>query len=147
MEDDYPCVVDGAPASIGVNLRFEHAPPASHDTRYTLAILMREGGDQGLGTAAEVAALDLVEEALMPRAFALGLTYVGRLRTRGVWEVTFYGPRNHLTTLRAHATELAGDRQIAILVLHHSQKAKTSPGAVGWQSLEQSICPGESRCQ
>ena len=116
MEDDYPCVVDGAPASIGVNLRFEHAPPATHDTRYTLAILMREGGDQGLGTAAEVAALDLVEEALMPRAFALGLTYVGRLRTRGVWEVTFYGPRNHLTTLRAHATELAGDRQIAAIM-------------------------------
>lgn len=116
MEDDYPCVVDGAPASIGVNLRFEHAPPATHDTRYTLAILMRDGGDRGIGTEAEAAALDLVEEALMPRAYALGLTYVGRLRTRGVWEVTFYGPRNHLTTLRAHATELAGDRQIAAIM-------------------------------
>lgn len=116
MEDDYPCVVDGAPASIGVNLRFEHAPPATHDTRYTLAILMRDGGDHGLGSDAEAAALDLVEQGLMPRAHALGLAYVGRLRTRGVWEVTFYGPRNHLTTLRAHATELAGDRQLAAMM-------------------------------
>ena len=74
MEDDYPCVVDGAPASIGVNLRFEHAPPATHDTRYTLAILMRDGGDRGIGTEAEAAALDLVEEALMRqhrRAFGI----------------------------------------------------------------------------
>lgn len=113
--DDYPCVVDGAPASICVNLRFEHALLETHDCRYTVAILMRDAGE-GLGTDDEVAALDLVEESLMARAHALGLVYVGRLRTRGVWEVTFYGPRGHLTALRTRAAELGGDRRIAAMM-------------------------------
>jgi hypothetical protein len=112
----YPCLVDGAPASIYVNLRFENAPPAHHDTRYTIAIAMRDRGEHGIGTADEAAALNLVEEALMARAFALGVTYVGRLRTRGVWETTFYGPRGHLASLRALATERAGDRHVAAIM-------------------------------
>lgn len=120
MDDDaldfYPCLVDGAPASIYVNLRFEHAPPADHDTRYTVAIAMRERGEHGIGTAEEAAALNLVEEALMARAHALGVTYVGRLRTRGIWEVTFYGPRGHLAPLRTLATERAGDRRVAAIM-------------------------------
>jgi hypothetical protein len=112
----YPCVVDGAPASIYVNLRFENAPPAGHDTRYTVAILMREHGEHGIGTADEAAALNVVEEALMVRAYALGVTYVGRLRTRGVWETTFYGPRGHLAALRTLALERAGDRRVAAIM-------------------------------
>jgi hypothetical protein len=114
--DFYPCLVDGAHASIYVNLRFENAPPANHDTRYTIAILMREPGEHGIGTDAEATALDLVEEALMARAHALGVTYVGRLRTRGVWEITFYGPRGHLAALRTMATERAGDRRVAAIM-------------------------------
>lgn len=112
----YPCLVDGAPASIYVNLRFENAPPASHDTRYTIAIMMHERGEHGIGTQAEATALNLVEEALMARAHALGVTYVGRLRTRGVWEVTFYGPRGHLAPLRALAIERAADRRVAAIM-------------------------------
>jgi hypothetical protein len=112
----YPCLVDGAAASIYVNLRFEHAPPAGHDTRYTVAILMREQGEHGIGTEEEGAALNLVEEALMARAHGLGITYVGRLRSRGVWEITFYGPRGHLASLRTLATERAGDRRVAAIM-------------------------------
>lgn len=120
MDDDelefYPCLVDGAPASIYVNLRFEAAQPAEQDTRYTVAILMRELGEHGIGTADEGAALNLVEEALMARAYVLGLTYVGRLRTRGIWEVTFYGPRGQLAPLRSLAIERAGDRRVAAIM-------------------------------
>lgn len=120
MDDDelefYPCLVDGAPASIYVNLRFEDARPADHDTRYTVAILMRERGEHGIGTEAEAAALNLVEEALMARAHARGVTYVGRMRTRGVWEITFYGPRGHLAALKTLATERAGERQVAAIM-------------------------------
>jgi hypothetical protein len=112
----YPCLVDGAPASIYVNLRFEDAPPADHDTRYTIAILMLERGEHGIGTEAEANELNLVEEALMVRAHALGVTYVGRLRTRGVWEITFYGPRGHLAPLRTLATERAADRRVAAIM-------------------------------
>ena len=114
--DFYPCLVDGAPASIYVNLKFETAMPSTHDTRYTVAILMREAGEHGIGTADEAAELDRVEEALMVRAFTLGLAYVGRLRRRGVWEVTFYGPRGHLSPLRTLATERAGDRRVAAMM-------------------------------
>lgn len=119
--DFYPCLVDGAPASIYVNMRFENAPPATQDTRYTVAILMREPGEHGIGTADEAAALNLVEEALMARAFALGLTYVGRMRSRGVWEVTFYGPRGHLGPMRSLATERAGDRRVAAIMNPESE--------------------------
>jgi hypothetical protein len=114
--DFYPCLVDDAPASIYVNMRYEGAPPATHDTRYTVAILMRAPGDHGIGTADEAADLNLVEEALMARAFVLGLTYVGRLRSKGVWEVTFYGPRGHLAPLRSLAIERAGDRRVAAIM-------------------------------
>lgn len=114
--DFYPCLVDGAPASIYVNMRYEGAPPATHDTRYTVAILMAEPGEHGIGTAAEAETINVLEEALMARAFALGLTYVGRLRSAGVWEVTFYGPRGHLAPLRALATEKAGERRVAAIM-------------------------------
>jgi hypothetical protein len=112
----YPCLVDGAAASIYVNLRFENAVPEGHDTRYTVAIVMRERGEHGIGTAEEAAALNLVEEALMVRAHRLGISYVGRLRTRGLWEITFYGPRGHLASLRELTTERAGDRRTAAIM-------------------------------
>jgi hypothetical protein len=118
-EDDldfYPCMVDGAPASIYVNLRFEHAPPATHDTRYTVAIMMRDAAEHGIGSAAEAASLNLVEEALIARAFALGAVYVGRLRTSRIWESTFYGPRGHLDALRTCAVERAGERRVAAMM-------------------------------
>ncbi len=135
--DFYPCLVDDAPASIYVNMRFEAAPPATHDTRYTIAMLMREPGEYGIGTAEEAAALDLVEEALMARAFVLGLVYVGRLRSRGVWEVTFYGPRGHLAPLRTLATERAGERRVA---------AVTNPEAA-WTYYRELLLPDAERRQ
>jgi Regulator of ribonuclease activity B/Family of unknown function (DUF695) len=133
----YPCLVDNAPASIYVNLRFENTPPAGHDTRYTVAIAMRERGEHGIGTEAEGAALNLVEEALMARAYALGITYVGRLRTRGIWEITFYGPRGHLAPLRTLATERAGDRRVAAIM-------NPEPG---WDYYRELLLPDAERRQ
>jgi hypothetical protein len=135
--DFYPCLVDGVAASIYVNLKFEHAPPKAHDTRYTIAIVMRDAGEHGIGTAGEAAALNLVEEALMARAFVLGVAYVGRLRCRGVWEVTFYGPRGHLTPLRTLALERAGDRRVAAI---------TSPEP-GWTYYRELLLPDAERRQ
>ena len=62
----YPCLVDGTPASIYVNLRFESSPPPAADTRYTIAIAMREPGEYGIGTADKAGALDLVERDNAP---------------------------------------------------------------------------------
>ncbi len=101
--DFYPCLVDGAPASIYVNLRFDGAPIADATTRYEVLIRLREGGAHGIGREDEAAELGHVEEAIIERADAHGLVYVGRLRHRGVWETTFYGPAGHEDEIRAAA--------------------------------------------
>lgn len=111
----YPCLVDDAPASIFVNLRFESdGPPSNADTRYWVAIQMREAGPHGIGTEAEADALNAVEEALITQLAELGTIYVGRIRNRGTWEITFYGPAGHVDALRAAAQERLGSRRLDI---------------------------------
>jgi hypothetical protein len=109
--DFYPCLVDGAPASIYVNLRFEtETPPPAADTRYSVTIHMQDRGPHGIGTAEESEALDASEVSLIARAREDGLVYVGRTRSRGEWEVTFYGPAGHREQLRERAAASAGGR-------------------------------------
>jgi hypothetical protein len=98
--DFYPCLVDGAPASIYVNLRYETQPAPDADTRYTIAVPILDRGSHGIGTAEEGEVLNAWEESLIER---LGLVYVGRVRNRGIWEVAFYGPAGQLETVRAAA--------------------------------------------
>jgi hypothetical protein len=111
--DFYPCLVDDAPASIYVNLRYEHDQLA-FDTRYTVAIRMREPDTHGIGTNDETGALNLVEEAAIATARELGVTFVGRIRTRGIWEIVLYGPPGHVDALHAVAHERVGDRRIEV---------------------------------
>lgn len=99
--DFYPCLVDGAPASIYVNLRYESAPAPDADTRYTVAVPIRDVGSHGIGTAEEGELLNAWEEALIERLRAAGLVYVGRVRNRGVWEAVFYGPGGQIETVRS----------------------------------------------
>ncbi len=111
--DFYPCLVDGAPASIYVNLKFEREQPAL-DTRYTVAIRMREPDTHGIGTTDETAALNLVEEAVIATALEHGIMFVGRLRTRGIWEIVLYGPAGHVDALHAVVHERVGVRRIEV---------------------------------
>ncbi|HEY4058940.1 MAG TPA: DUF695 domain-containing protein [Kofleriaceae bacterium] len=110
--DFYPCPVDGAPASIYVNLRFEDEAVGGADTLYTVGIRMRDKGEHGIGSSEEGADLNLVEESVITRAIELGITYVGRLRTAGVWEIVLYGPAEHLAALQTIAAEHAGHRRL-----------------------------------
>jgi hypothetical protein len=113
----YPCVVDGAPASIYLDMRYEHvAPPAGAHTRYSIAVRMRDAGPPGVGTAEEAEALNTAEEALIARAAGLGLVYVGRLRNRGEWDVTFYGPPGREVRLRDAAGTYVDDREVIVHV-------------------------------
>lgn len=112
----YPCLVDGQPASIYVDLlheRAEQRPPGA-DTRYTIAFQMRDAGPHGIGTSEEGDALDVAEEAVIARARDVGVTYVGRLRSHGVWESVLYGPAGHRDALHAAASENAGERRIQV---------------------------------
>ncbi len=99
--DFYPCLVDGAPASIYVNLRYEGAPVPDADTRYTVAVPIRDAGSHGIGTAEESELLNAWEEALIEAVRASGLVYVGRVRNRGIWESAFYGPAGQLEAVRS----------------------------------------------
>lgn len=99
--DFYPCLVDGAPASIYVNLRYEAVTAPDADTRYTVAVPIRDTGSHGIGTAEEGEVLNAWEETLIERVREKGLVYVGRVRNRGVWEVAFYGPAGHVETVRS----------------------------------------------
>lgn len=115
----YPCLVDDAPASIYVNLRFEQEPLAGADTHYGVTIQMLEPGPYGIGTADEGDAVNAIEETLIAQVRERGLVYVGRLRSRGEWEVTFYGADGHLETLRAIARDASvGGRRAAARSQH-----------------------------
>lgn len=104
--DFYPCLVDDAPASIYVNLRYEHEMPAGADTCYRVAIEIQAPGVHGIGGAEEAEVLNTLEERLITGAPAL--LYAGRVRNRGIWESVFYGPSGHEATLRAE--DAAGHR-------------------------------------
>ena len=111
----YPCLVDDAPASIYVNVLYEHgAPDADHDTRYTIAIWLREHGEHGIGTAEEGLAVNQIEEGVIAEARQHAIIYVGRVRTRGIWEIVLYGQPGHADVLRACASERAAGRRVEV---------------------------------
>ena len=133
--DFYPCLVDGAPASIYVNQRYEPAGAPGADTRYDVVLPMRDAGGYGIGSEAEGAELDRIEEALIARAGELGLIYVGRLRSHGEWTSTFYGPPGEADALRAIATELTPDRRAT--VQHEADGA--------WRYYHELLLPDDER--
>jgi hypothetical protein len=97
----YPCIVDGEPASIYVNLRYEAARPSGADTRYSVEMRMTDAGPHGIGTAEEAEAINAIEEGLIETLGAVGLVYVGRIRNRGTWDAAFYGPAGQVDAVRA----------------------------------------------
>lgn len=134
----YPCLVDAAPASIYVNLRFEHGDPRpGDDIRYTIAVRMREHGEHGIGTSEEGEAVNAIEERVIEVAARHAVSYVGRLRTRGVWETVLYGPPGQLEALQAAATERAADRRV---------DARGVPDA-GWTYYRELLLPDAERRQ
>ncbi len=107
----YPCLVDRAPASIYVNLRYESERPTEAATRYWAEITMLDPGPHAIGTAAEADVLDALELAAIKRLGARGLIYVGRVRNRGTWEMTFYGPASHHEAIDEVARDAAPARR------------------------------------
>lgn len=112
--DFYPCLVDGVPASIYVNLKFDGAELPAATTRYELAIALREPGEFGIGEGDEVETLGDAESAVIARAAELGVLFVGRLRHRGIWELTLYGPPGHLAELEQSLRAGTGDRRVQV---------------------------------
>lgn len=103
----YVCRVEDAPASILVNLGFESvAPLPAADTLYVVRIEMQDRDDHGMGTVAEAELLRSVEDRISEGAQAMGLYYVGRMRSRGAWQLVCYGPAGWLDALKPTHTTL-----------------------------------------
>jgi len=134
----YPCIVDDAPASIFLNMRFEGStPPEDAGTLYWLSYEMRDPGEHGIGSADEAGVLNAIEDDLIARAAAIALVYVGRLRNRGNWQTAFYGPPHQLDALRELAEEIGGDRRF---------QAASKPDAA-WSYYRDFLLPDAERRQ
>lgn len=103
--DFYPCLIDGAPASIFLNFRYEHAaPPSALDTLFRLRVQMLEPDEHGMGTTNESTEFNTLEDAMAARATEAGLCYLARVRAGGLWELAFYGApacKDAIQSLRA----------------------------------------------
>ena len=132
----YPCLIDGKPASIFVNVRFEAAHPEGADTRYQIGIRMRDAGPHGIGTADEAEALNAFEEKLIAELAAQGLLYAGRVRSDGIWEITFYGPADREAIVHAAAAAVP-DHSFDVLFQRD----------VEWQYYVELLLPDAERLQ
>lgn len=113
----YICRVEDAPASIFLNLGFEAvAPVAGADTLYVVHIELLDRDEHGMGSSAEADLLRSVEDRITEGAQAMGLYYVGRMRSRGAWQLVFYGPAGWLDALKpTHTTtELLAGRKVDV---------------------------------
>jgi hypothetical protein len=106
--DFYQCLVDDRPASIFVDLQFARPPVHTTlaSTMYWLRVWMLYPGEHAIGTDAEATAFEPIERRIEEHARNLGLIYVGRIRSDGVWQLVFYGPAEHDPVVLAR---LAGD--------------------------------------
>lgn len=113
----YLCPIDDAPASLFLNFGFEpHAPLANADTLYVVRIALHDPDEHGMGSAAEAELLRSIEDRITEGAQATGLYYVGRIRSGGVWQLTFYGRTGWIDALRpTHTTlELLAGRHVDV---------------------------------
>jgi hypothetical protein len=90
--DFYYCRVDDAPASIFMNFAYRDERPSGQDTLYFVGLQILEQGEHGMGVEPDVKALWSLEDEITEAAAAKGFTYVGRLRTQGDWQLSFYAP-------------------------------------------------------
>jgi hypothetical protein len=112
--DFYPCRIDDIPASIFLNLRYEHEPqPTTATTLYRLRLPMREPDEHGMGSAGEAAAMNAFDDELARRAEAGDLRFVARIRHRANWELVYYGPPDRSAALQA-VREVFGERRTYI---------------------------------
>src|SRR5262245_37359374 len=108
----YPCRVDDAPATILLNLAYRGGGREGRDTLYYVGFQILEPGAHGMGDAADAERLWALEDGVTKAAAAAGLTYVGRLRNRGDWQLTFYGKAGNEAALEELVTRaLSGNER------------------------------------
>lgn len=113
--DFYPCRVEDADATILLDLWFSTVPPpADLPALYLARVHMIEPDDHGLGTDHEAEAMRPIELQFVEGAGAFGLVLVGRMRTRGLWQLAFYGPAGQRELVGVLATRVP-ERRVDVL--------------------------------
>ena len=96
----YPCRVDGRPASISVDLRFEGRPPPGKDTLFWVRTDMVDPGPNGTGTAEEAESFAPIEAQIADLTKQFNHIRVGRVRNSDAWLLIHYGPASNLIHLQ-----------------------------------------------
>jgi hypothetical protein len=89
--DSYVALVDDAVASVLVNMDFVlKGRLKGVDVLHHWALPMRWPGEHGLGTQDEAEGFAAIEDQVSDGLMELGFYPVGRLRTAGYWQVSYY---------------------------------------------------------
>jgi hypothetical protein len=120
-----------------LDLTFRNTQPDGHDTLYYAGLQILEKGDHGMGAGADVERLYAAEDAIAEAATSAGLTYVGRLRNAGDWQLTFYGPSGKKEALEEIVVRLRGKRGYRI----------GSKEDAEWRYYHEFLSPDEERWQ
>jgi regulator of RNase E activity RraB len=88
----YPATIEGAPASVVVDLSLgERAPMKVYAQLLWVSIRMKHPGEHGMGVAEEARAFGPIEDALAtPIENGLGAQHPGRIRSKGEWRLYYY---------------------------------------------------------
>src|SRR5262245_1492887 len=86
----YSCRVNDEPVLIFLNLEYRRGRPPGLDVHYYVGLQILEPGDDGVGIRPDVERLWQLEDQITDAAERAGFTYVGRLRNRGDWQLSFY---------------------------------------------------------
>jgi hypothetical protein len=139
--DSYLALVDDAAASLLVNMYFvEHGPLPGVGYLHHWALPMRWPGEHGMGTEQEADGFGAVEEQVTSALQAVGLYPVGRLRTAGYWQVSYYGERDFGEELEAVMREVMGE---AVAERVHAETTLDER----WEYFIEFLCPDLQQLQ
>ena len=139
--DSYLALVDEAAASLLINMHFlERGPLLAAPFLHHWALPMRWPGPHGLGTAEEAEGFAAVEEQVTELLISRGFYPVGRLRTAGYWQVSYYAPSEQGQAMHDVLLEVMGEGVAARV---HAQCASDPE----WDYFLEFLCPDEQQLQ
>jgi hypothetical protein len=138
--DSYIALVDDAAASIMVNMHFVGAGAlAGAPVLHHWALPMRWPGEHGLGTQEEAQGFAAVEDQVTDKLMELGFYPVGRLRTAGYWQVSYYAASEMGEVMSGVLEEVFGE--VAKRV--HAEAASDPK----WEYFFDLLCPDAQQMQ
>lgn len=139
--DSYLALVDDAAASILVNMHFVgEGRPEGLPVLHHWALPMRWPGEHGMGTQDEAQGFAAVEEQVTAELMERGFYPVGRLRTAGYWQVSYYAADERGEEMSAVIEGVVGE---AVATRVHAEAASDPK----WEYFFDLLCPDAQQMQ